>query len=989
MLNNPKTPSLGRPRMRPSRETLTIGSRCLRTLRREAGSEGRGSEKPPIPQEERKTMNRLKLLAAAALLAVPVINACGETTPPTPMGSITGQVAIEGEQQAGVTVKLNTGATATTTSTGSFGFDDVEAGTYTLTISGFAEDGSFDKTDASATIETDGQKVTVNFNGSWIRTSAVTGAVTVEGTGLEGVVVKLTGMSEAETTTAATGAYSFTGLRAGVYTVEISGFDDEDIGFSATTSVAELAVGATEELDFQASYLRVSAIMGQVSVEGKGLAGVTVSLQGVDRNLEVGTNSGGQFSFADLRKGEYSIAISGYDTHEYGFGVTSQTIAVAYGETADVPFDGIALRTAAVSGAVTIEGTGLEGVTVSLTGQGADLSVVTNAAGQWTFTRLLAGSYAVGISGFDTDEYGFDETSANVTVALRETATVDFDGIKLRTAAISGQVSIEGEPLSGVTITVNGRGDEHAATTDAAGNYAIGHLHAGDYTVTISGFDTDEYGFEETSSDVTVALKETATVDLDGIRLRTAAISGQVSIEGEPLSRVTITVNGRGEEHAATTDAAGTYEIGHLHAGDYTVTISGFDTDEYGFEETSSSVTVALKETATVDLDGIKLRTAAISGQVSIEGEPLADVTVTISGGRADEEVTATTDAAGNYEIGHLHAGDYTVTVSGFDTDEYGFEETSSDVTVALKETATVDLDGIKLRTAAIFGTVAAGGEPLADVTVTISGGRADEVVTELTDAAGTYEIGHLHAGDYTVTVSGFDTDEYGFEETSSSVTVALKETATVDLDGVKLRTVEIFGTVAAEGEPLADVTVTISGGRADEVVTALTDAAGAYSLDRLHAGDYTVAISGYDERGFEFDPAERSIAVDLRDTIEVDFEHGILLRTASISGHVTMDGGPAEDITVTLSGEQEAETETNADGQYNFPGLPAGDYTLELGGFDAEESEYTPESVGRHADTRRGQDRELRGPVAPHRGHHGRGHGRGRDDRRREHESL
>ncbi|MCE2398133.1 MAG: carboxypeptidase regulatory-like domain-containing protein [Gemmatimonadetes bacterium] len=99
--------------------------------------------------------------------------------------------------------------------------------------------------------------------------------------------MKLTGMSEDETTTSATGAYSFTGLRAGVHTVEISGFDNEDIGFSATSAVAEVAVGATEELDFQASYLRASAVMGQVTIEGKGLAGVTVSLQGVDRNLEV------------------------------------------------------------------------------------------------------------------------------------------------------------------------------------------------------------------------------------------------------------------------------------------------------------------------------------------------------------------------------------------------------------------------------------------------------------------------------------------------------------------------------------------------------------------------------------------------------------------------------------------------------------------------------------------------------------------------------
>ncbi|MCY3944286.1 MAG: carboxypeptidase-like regulatory domain-containing protein, partial [Gemmatimonadetes bacterium] len=436
-------------------------------------------------------MNRLRLLAAAALLAVPLINACGEEIAPTPLGTISGQVVIEGEQQAGVTVKLNTGATATTTSTGSFSFADVEANTYTVTISGFAEDGSFDKTSQSATITNDGQKVTVDFTGSWIRTSAITGEVTVEGTGLEGVTVKLTGMSEGEVVTSATGAYSFTGLRAGVHTVEISGFDDEDIGFSATTSVADVAIGATEQLHFQASYLRASAVMGQVTIEGEALAGVTVSLQGVDRDLEVGTNSGGQFSFTELRKGDYAIAISGYDTDEYGFAVTSRNVTVARAETADVPFDGIALRTAAVSGAVTIEGTGLEGVTVSLTGEGAQLSMVTDAAGQWTFAELHAGSYSIGISGYDMDEYGFDETSASVTVALKETATADFDGIMLRTAAISGHVSIGGEPLPGITITVNGRDEEHTRTTDPAGNYAVDRRNAGGVTVAISGFDND------------------------------------------------------------------------------------------------------------------------------------------------------------------------------------------------------------------------------------------------------------------------------------------------------------------------------------------------------------------------------------------------------------------------------------------------------------------------------------------------------------------
>ena len=810
-------------------------------------------------------MNRLKLLAAATLLAVPLINACGEDLQPTPVGTISGQVVIEGEQQAGVTAKLNTGETATTTSTGSFTFENIVAGSYDVTISGFAEDGSFDKTKQSATIATDGQKVTVNFNGSWIRTSAIVGEVTVEGTGLEGVTVKLTGMSEGEMVTSATGAYSFTGLRAGVHTVEISGFDDEDIGFSATTSVADVEIGATAELHFQASYLRASAVMGQVTVEGEALAGVTVSLQGVDRDLNVGTNSGGQFSFTELRKGDYAVAISGYDPDKYGFEVTSQTITVAYGETAPVDFDGIDLRTATVSGVVTIEGTGLEGVTVSLTGEGAQLSMVTDAAGQWTFAELHAGSYSIGISGYDMDEYGFDKTSASVTVALKETATADFDGIMLRTAAISGHVSIGGEPLPGITITVNGRGEEHTRTTDPAGNY---------------------------------------TVD-------------------------------------------------RLHAGDYTVTISGFDNDLYDFIPTVKSVSVGLRETADIGFDGIMLRTVEIMGTVTADGEPLAGVTVTIMGGREDEPETVmeTTDMMGMYSAGELHAGEYTITVSNPDDDEYEFAPASQMIVTELEEIAQVDFPGIKLRTGGIMGTVTTDGEARAGVTVTILGvdGRAVvDTVTATTDMEGMYSVDRLHAGEYTVALSGYDMDEYEFDPASQTIMVELKETATADFPGVKLRTVEIFGTVSAEGNPLADVTVTVSGGRADETVMETTDGDGMYSLGRLHAGDYTVTISGYDENEYEFDPASQTIMVELLDMVEVSFENGILLRTASISGRVTMDGDAADGLTLTLSsdGEDDAEMETNSNGQYNFPGLPAGDYTLEISGYDTAEYEYTPESV-------------------------------------------
>ena len=44
-------------------------------------------------------------------------------------------------------------------------------------------------------------------------------------------------------------------------------------------------------------------------------------------------------------------------------------------------------------------------------------------------------------------------------------------------------------------------------------------------------------------------------------------------------------------------------QIDHLHAGDYSVTISGYGT-EYSFDVTSKSVSVGLRETATVSFEG-------------------------------------------------------------------------------------------------------------------------------------------------------------------------------------------------------------------------------------------------------------------------------------------------------------------------------------------------------------------------------------------------
>ncbi|MDE2653263.1 MAG: hypothetical protein OXI71_05530, partial [Gemmatimonadota bacterium] len=90
-------------------------------------------------------INRLKLLVAAALLGLPLA-ACDSETAPPPVGQIDGQVVIEGEGIDGVSVSLSSGAATTTSGGGHYSFMDVEGGTYTITISGYPDDASFDQT---------------------------------------------------------------------------------------------------------------------------------------------------------------------------------------------------------------------------------------------------------------------------------------------------------------------------------------------------------------------------------------------------------------------------------------------------------------------------------------------------------------------------------------------------------------------------------------------------------------------------------------------------------------------------------------------------------------------------------------------------------------------------------------------------------------------------------------------------------------------------
>ncbi len=175
------------------------------------------------------------------------------------------------------------------------------------------------------------------------------------------------------------------------------------------------------------------SIIGTVSIEGMGVADVTVTLDGT---ISITTGEDGTFRFDGVPEGVHTVTISGLPPHaEFEMSSATATIATS-GGTVTIDFSGSYIRTASVMGAVTAVGTGIAGVSVALAGTESK-STQTDADGNYDFPSLRAGDYTVTISDFDPDMYTFDQTSQPVTVGVGESKNISFDGTLTR---LPGQV---------------------------------------------------------------------------------------------------------------------------------------------------------------------------------------------------------------------------------------------------------------------------------------------------------------------------------------------------------------------------------------------------------------------------------------------------------------------------------------------------------------------------------------------------------------------
>jgi hypothetical protein len=253
-------------------------------------------------------------------------------------------------------------------------------------------------------------------------------------------------------------------------------------------------------------------IVGRVTVDGAPQSGVTVTVR---RNGTIvgmrTTDANGEYEFLELDPGVHTVSIS-----------TISGADCPGEQTANVPLDDeievnfacttAQAQTGTVTGQVTLDGSGTSGVSVTLRmGTTTIAMTTTDGSGNFQFTNVTTGTKTVEIAA--PSGATCPTTTRDVTVAAGATATADFACTSQpQTGTVTGQVTVNGSGVSGVSVTLRmGTTTIATTTTDGSGNFQFMNVATGTKTVEI----TPPSGATcpTTTRDVTIAAGATATAD--------------------------------------------------------------------------------------------------------------------------------------------------------------------------------------------------------------------------------------------------------------------------------------------------------------------------------------------------------------------------------------------------------------------------------------------------------------------------------------------
>ncbi|HET6708232.1 MFS transporter [Amycolatopsis sp.] len=216
------------------------------------------------------------------------------------------------------------------------------------------------------------------------------------------------------------------------------------------------------------------------------------------------------------------------------------------------------------------------------------------------------------------------------------------------------------------------------------------------------------------------------------------------------------------------------------------------------------------------------------------DGSHVAGAALTLIDQRGRQVARATGGADGSYSVPSQGPGAYVLIVSA-----HGHQPQASSVVIS---TGPATVDVTLTGSGELTGTVKAAstGQPLPNVTVTLTDGRGEVNGAFITTADGTYAFVGVGAGAYTLVASGA-----GYRPVALTLTVP--DSGVLRHDVELASSVLLTGTARTEGDRIVpDARITVLDAEGNVAAVARTDGEGRYVVSDLPAGAYTVVASGY-----------------------------------------------------------------------------------------------------------------------------------------------
>ncbi len=757
-----------------------------------------------------------------------------------PVGrTIAGKVFLNGAPLPGATVTITSPSNAafnrtpkTTTSTGSYSFFDVPAGTYTVTAS-LAFAGRTLTGSINVTVDTSQVRDPIVPN-IILRKQGVSGLVTVNGAApgapLKVELLDASGNVVQTQQTNAAGAYLFADVPAGTYAVRAT-----RNGASVTSAAFVVAVFAAGPPatggDAVAPTIDITALnlSGVVTVNGVGTPGL--SLQVLDAAGRVAgtttSGAGGAFAFADLLSGNYTLVSSvagrnGTDTTSVAVGLSTDRANVV------VPLFLYTLR-----GTVRLNGAPIAGQRVDLFQNGVVIATVTSdAAGGYAIDRLVASPAGTAFQLQATRIVGTtlvtDQTPLLTVVIARsinQSFVIDVPPLDLVKQTIAGRVLLNGRGVSGAVIQLlQGKRIVTFVRSVGGGAYRFNEIPAGTFVLRAI--------YQGDTVDRTVTIARGANLTGIDLRLLLQSIRGRVLLNGRVLASQVVELLQAGRVvQRARTDRTGVYLFSSIvtRAGvrvTYVVrtTRKGFTAQQTVPTVTRSGLTYVVRD--------LLLLSQTIRATVRLNGVPTAKAVVDLLLG-ATPVKRLLTDARGQASFTDLAPGRYTVRAA------QGGDTVQAIVNVSANGLIRIYDVALNLLLGSVQGTILANTTPISGQLVEII--RNNVVVASATsDARGHFTFSKLAIGTYTLraTRNGVTI--------SQTVTIARGANISVTL---KLALQSVSGLVTLDGRPAKGVSVTLMRGTTLVSPAVTTLANGAFSFGGVAPGTYvltaTVTVAG------------------------------------------------------------------------------------------------------------------------------------------------